>query len=294
MAVAPLAVRVPASTSNVGAGFDCLGIALQLYLTVRIIPGVRGTAYRGTLSTLAPEEDLIRARLVSTTGTDQFRLEVTSEIPISRGLGSSAAAMTAAVALEEARAGSGDDRDAIFREVTRCEGHPDNAAPAIYGGGRLVVAGRARPRAIPIAIHRDLGIALAVPDLELQTAAVRALLPEHYPRATAVAQAGRAGALVLGLERGDAELIGAGMDDQLAVPFRADLIPGYREAVAAAAATGAYGATISGGGSTLVAVGPRDSATSIAEAMVSALESASVSAKPLTPGIDEDGLVITR
>lgn len=291
-----ITVRVPASTSNVGAGFDCLGIALDLYLTVRLHPGAGPPRYSGTMSGLVPADDLISARLGPTGALQRFCLEVSSDIPIGRGLGSSAAAYAAAEAIRQVLADTPEDRRAIFLAVREAEGHPDNAAPAVYGGARLVVGDdqTAGADALLLTIHPGIGIALAVPDLVVETKAARARLPASYPRATAIAQASRAAALVHGLRDGDPAAVRAGMRDQLAVPYRSDLIPGYDQAVEAAASAGAWGATISGGGSTLLALAPHRRVQAVADAMVSALAAASVPATPLTPAIDQQGIVVVR
>jgi homoserine kinase len=126
------------------------------------------------------------------------------------------------------------------------EGPPDNAGPAVCGG--LVLAAH---RPTQLTLHRDLAVALVVPDHAISTKAARDLLPPAVPRDTAVAQAARSAALVLGLTWGDPDLIDFGMDDRLAVPHRRQLIKGYDAAVRAALDAGAYGVTISGAGSAL-------------------------------------------
>ena len=282
-----LGVRVPASTSNVGAGFDCLGIALDLYLTARLVPGPDAPVYGGTLSSLRATDDIMTPILGRTGLLDRHALHVTSDIPLSRGLGSSAAARAAATALAALGTGRSIARDAVFTTVAEAEGHPDNAAPSVYGGAQLVVGGT---QVVPVAVASGLGFALAVPEQPLETRTARDRLPESYSRGTAIRQAGRLGALVLGLERGDAELIRLGMEDELAVPFRRELIPGFDAAVRAALASGAHGATISGAGSALFAIAPAAECGAVAAAMAEALTAAGNRAVPSTPSIDHAGL----
>ncbi|MEB3323620.1 MAG: hypothetical protein VKI81_12420, partial [Synechococcaceae cyanobacterium] len=154
-----LAVRVPASTSNLGAGFDCLGLALDLWLDARLEDGTGPARYAGTLAGLDATDDLTFALLAERDALAGRRLVVQSDIPVGKGLGSSAAAIVAGLAL--ARLASGDplDRDAIFRGAAQEEGHPDNAGPAVFGG--LVLSAH---RPTQLTLHRDLAIALAIPD----------------------------------------------------------------------------------------------------------------------------------
>ncbi len=282
------AVRVPASTSNLGAGFDCLGLALDLWLEARLDPGDGPARYAGTVAALDPDDDLTARLLAERDVLTGYRLAVRSQIPIGKGLGSSAAAIVAGLALARLALGDPLDRDVIFRGAAQEEGHPDNAGPAVYGG--LVLAAHRPTR---LTLHRDLAVALAIPDAELATRAARDLLPTAVPRETAVAQAARSAALVLGLTWGDPDLIDFGMDDRLAVPHRRALIRGYDAAVRAAMDVGAYGVTISGAGSALVAVCANDDTTAVAEAMAEALTQADNPADPLVTRVPSEGLTLT-
>jgi homoserine kinase len=287
--VTPLAVRVPASTSNLGAGFDCLGLAIDLWLEARLEPGDGPPLYSGTLAGLDAESDLTHAMLRDLEALDGRRLSVHSDIPIGRGLGSSAAAIVAGIALARLALGDPFDRDAIFRGAAQEEGHPDNAGPAVYGG--LVLAAQ---RPTKLTLHRDLGIAIAIPEHVISTKAARDLLPATVPRETAVAQAARSAALVLGLTWGDPDLIDFGMDDRLAVPHRRNLIRGYDAAVRAALDAGAYGVTISGAGSALVAIAAQDDAGLVAAALAEALRTAGTPADPLRARVATEGLTTLR
>lgn len=283
-----ITVRVPASTSNLGAGFDCLGLALDIWLEATVVEGEGPPRYGGTLAGLRAEHDIVRTILGDAT-PPAAHLEVTSDIPVSRGLGSSAAAAVAGIALRELLGGRPPEPNAVYREAAAREGHPDNAAPAVYGG--LVLAA-SRPRRLPF--DERLGVALAVPERSVDTRAARAILPDELPRATAIAQASRAAALLLGLTQGDSELIAYGMDDRIAVPHRRQLIPGFDDAVIAGCAAGAYGVTLSGSGSTLVAVTPTERTGAAAAAMARALGAAGNPARPLSPAVVVEGLVVRR
>ena len=282
-----LVVQVPASTSNLGAGFDCLGLALDLWLEARLEPGAGPPRYTGTVAGLDAASDLTFGLLDEREALEGRRLVVHSDIPISKGLGSSAAAIVAGIALARIALGDPFDRDAIFRGAAQEEGHPDNAGPAVYGG--LVLAAH---RPTQLTLHPDLAVALVVPDHAISTKAARDLLPPAVPRDTAVAQAARSAALVLGLTWGDPDLIDFGMDDRVAVPHRRQLIRGYDAAVGAALDAGAYGVTISGAGSSLVAVCAKADVEGVAEAMAVGLARNGTAARPLSARVATTGLTV--
>lgn len=284
----PLAVRVPASTSNLGAGFDCVGLALDLWLEAHLIEGDGPAIYAGTLANLSPDRDLIARTIRSAGLPGRWRLEVRSEVPAGKGLGSSGAAVVAGLALADLARGTELNPDRLLERATAVEGHPDNVGPAIYGG--LFLASHRGGR---LTLSPALGLALAVPEASIDTHAARARLPRQVAREVAIAQASRAAALLLGLTQGRPELIACGMEDQLAVPHRKELIPGFDAAVAAGRAAGAYGVTISGAGPSLLAITPPKATAPVAAAMAEALTQAGNPANPLTPRVAESGLAVT-
>lgn len=285
----PFTVRVPASTSNLGAGFDCLGLALDLWLEARLISGAGAARYTGTISSIPPDDDFIHRMLATTEVFASFRLEVHSNIPVSRGLGSSAAARLAGLALTSLSEGRTPERDHLYAAALEAEGHPDNAGAAVYGG--LVLAAQTPTR---LAVHPDVGVALAVPASLSETEAARAILPATIPRQAAVEQAARAAALTTGLAEGNGDLIRYGMEDQIAVAYRKSNITGFDSAVEAGIAAGAYGVTISGAGSTLLALADRSMVTAVSQAMAEALADCGNSAEAMTPEIATDGLTIVE
>jgi homoserine kinase len=182
---------------------------------------------------------------------------------------------------------SGIDRDAVYGQAVALEGHPDNAGAATFGGFVL-----AAPRPARLVFHRHLRVALAVPSTPIDTRAARAILPESLPRVKTIRQASRAAALVLGLMNAEGDLIGYGMDDQIAVPLRKQLIPGFDAAVASGIEAGAYGVTISGSGSALIAVTPDERQAEVAEAMARTLTAAHNPAEAVTPEVTERGVAL--
>ncbi len=286
-------VRVPATSSNLGAGFDCVGIAVDRWLTATVsldAPG-EGLVVRraGRLAglTLPPEEDLLaqgfRAACAATgkTVTGRVTIDAVSEIPVGCGLGSSAAALVAGALLADAALGLGLSRGRIVEIAARIEGHPDNVAAAVYGGAVLSVPTAAGVRTAALAVAPELAFLIAVPPFPSDTRAARAALPRALPHADAVLAAGRAAALVQGLATGDGDLLAAGLDDVLHVPYRRARIPGYDAVVAAARAAGAYGATLSGAGSAILAIAPRERAGAVGTALLAAWRGAGVEAELL-------------
>lgn len=289
MTIRRASARVPASTSNLGGGFDCVGMAVDRWLTasVTIDPEAHGVtmARSGALASLhcAPTDDLVyegfaaacRKRDVAV--PPELAFVVASEIPVARGLGSSAAALVAGAALADVALQLHLGRDGVATLVSQIEGHPDNAAPAVFGGAMLGVA---RDDATPtqpctyafssLPVHVSLAFIFAVPPLEVTTASARAVLPERVSFGDAVNAVQRSAALVHGLATGDADLLSRALDDVLHVPYRQGLIPGYAAVVAAARSAGAFGGTLSGSGSAMLAIGRPTDAPAIASAMQAA------------------------
>ncbi|MGH7720535.1 MAG: homoserine kinase [Gemmatimonadaceae bacterium] len=276
-------VRVPASTTNLGAGFDCVGMAIDRWLTASVTLGgatdARVSLERGgTLSSLAhaAEDDLLYRGFAAACATRKrpvprgLQLSVTSDIPVARGLGSSAAALVAGARLADAVLGLALSREELATLCARIEGHADNVAAATFGGAVLVVP--QQDSGLPyvytlLDVHPSVGFAFAVPEFEITTAAARAVLPDVMSHADAVQAAGKSAALVRGLAVAHPRLLEIALDDVLHVPHRRGLVTGYDDVVEAARGAGAYGATLSGSGSTLVAIGPRDAMARVADAM---------------------------
>jgi homoserine kinase len=275
IATRPAGVRVPCSTSNLGAGFDAIGLALDRYLTAGFEPGGGGLIVRrtGTLAGLQErdQDDLLVAAfsaVMAQAAVDVCGvLEVHSEIPVARGLGSSAAALVAGHELARAVLGLEMAAEEAFQVAARCEGHGDNAAPCALGGLQGVTPDPSGTRAVRLELSPDIGFAYAAPTSGVSTKVARAGFPRHVEHATAVAALSRLVALIRGLALGDAGLIHAGFQDELHVPYRLPLIPGAYNAVAAGYEAGAWAVTISGAGSGLLAACAPGIAGDVAQAM---------------------------
>ncbi|MDF1503715.1 homoserine kinase [Roseisolibacter sp. H3M3-2] len=275
-------VRVPCSTSNIGAGFDCVGMALDRWLVAeaRLDAGA-GAEPRlvrlGALAVLgdAPAGDDLLVRGFALACADAgramppgLRPEDTSEIPVARGLGSSAAALVARALLDDALLGLGLGAARVAELGATEEGHPDNVAPMLFGGAVLgLPAGDGRWTFAPLPLHADVAAVVAIPEFHTSTKAMRGALPRELPGGTAVRAGDRSPALVRGRTTGDRALQAHALDYLLHVPFRRALIPGYDAVVAAATAAGAWGATLSGAGSSLIALAPRGRAPAVADAV---------------------------
>jgi homoserine kinase len=286
-------VMVPCSTSNLGAGFDCVGLALNRHLDAWFEPGDEmSVMHRGTLTDVEGED--ICATILLEHGL-RGALVLDSNIPVGKGLGSSAAATVAALAIISAHKGEEFDYDAVLQSATALEGHPDNAAPSILGGLVAVVGDGVRLRALTMFLSDTIGFVFAAPQAIVSTKAARRALPEQVPHVTAARAVARSVALIEGLAEADPELLKIGFSDELHVPYRLGMIPGGKHAIDAAVGAGAWAATISGSGSGLIAVCERGREEAVRGAMSHALEAATAQS-PIAFVLEPDygGVQITR
>jgi homoserine kinase len=278
----PVQVEAPASTANLGPGFDSLALALDLYLRVTVTPLDHGAEQLVVEGEGADEIGLDagnRFLIGLEHGLQEFgleppvmRIEMTNEIPLARGLGSSAAASVAGLLAAEAMAGASLGLERIHALATEIDGHPDNVAAALYGG--FVVVGRddqGVPRSTRFDPPLSLHAALFVPAVPLRTAEMRAALPGHVTHADAAHNIGRAALVVAALTADRPELLSAMNDDRLHERYRAEHFPQLPKLEAAAGAAGARGAALSGAGSTVIALcDDADVADRVAAAMAEA------------------------
>lgn len=266
-------IRIPCSTSNLGSGYDTIGLALNRYLDVTFEPDASGALVLERAGSLAGEvgSDLVASTFETQLARVGIRpsgtLRLDSSIPIARGLGSSAAAVLAGFDLARAvRREPRADREA-FEMALAHEGHGDNAAPCLYGGLRAVAPTADGAAVMRLPLSEKVGFAYAAPAARLTTEAARKALPGTVPHRTAATALGRLAALIRGLAEGDPELIRIGTRDDLHVPHRLPMIPNAAAAMVAASDAGAWAVTISGAGSGLLAMCRPDKAAEVAEAM---------------------------
>lgn len=272
----PARVRVPCSTSNLGSGYDTIGLALDRYLDASFEPNDGGglvVRRSGTLARLDAEDapDLVaetfRRELAKVGIIPSGVLELKSEIPVARGLGGSAAAVLAGYDLARATRGEKRDDDAAFAAALRHEGHGDNAAPCLFGGLRAVAHTPDGPIVIELELSEAVGFAYAAPAAGISTREAREILPAQVSHKIAARSLGRIVALARGLAEGHPELIRIGVKDDLHVPHRLPLIPGVMAAMSAATDAGAWAVTVSGAGSGLIAMCDPEHAARVAAAM---------------------------
>ncbi len=249
-------LRVPASSANLGPGFDALGLALGVYLECRFRRGERlDIRVSGRQADCIPttEENLIwqTAQAVAADVGERLPpvdLDIRNDIPIGKGLGSSAAALTAGVVIADHLLGLHWKRDRILDEAARIEGHPDNVAACVLGS---IVASAIDEDGAARAVRLDLpprfGIAVVVPDFELPTSKARSVLPDCYSRQDAVFNVQRAALLIAALATGTASAFPTAVEDRFHQSYRAPLIPGLAEIVNLRA-PGLLGCALSGAG----------------------------------------------
>jgi homoserine kinase len=237
-------VRVPASSANLGPGFDVMGAALDLHMEVEVKETGR-FAVHTDLKIARDRRNLIVRGFAALHPPDDFEFTIRSDIPLSGGLGTSAAAIVSGLVAAD----SIFELDAdLLAEATRLEGHPDNVAAALLGGFVLCSDGHAERFDPPAGLE----CLLVVPGQAVRTARAREALPSRIPVQDAVFNIAHASLLVLGLARADLSLVARGLGDRIHQPRRAHLYPRSWELVQSAKSLGALGATISGAGPTVL------------------------------------------
>ncbi|HLN01314.1 MAG TPA: homoserine kinase [Bryobacteraceae bacterium] len=253
-------LRVPASSANLGPGFDALGLALGVYLECRFRPSatlsiqVEGRD-AGTISTgednLIWQTALAVARDVHMT-MPPIELRIINDIPIGKGLGSSAAALTAGVVIADKLLDLRWKPLRILDEAARLEGHPDNVAACVLGSivASAIDSGGVA-RAVRLNMPNQFGVGVVVPDFMLPTSHARAVLPDCYPRAEAIFNVQRAALLIAALATGTASAFPAALEDKFHQPYRAPLVPGLEE-ILKLRAPGLLGCALSGAGPSIL------------------------------------------
>jgi homoserine kinase len=259
---------VPATSANLGPGFDCLGLALDLWSRVTVsLDG--GHDAGDPMAAMALTAARVFFERLGEGSHPRLSARYEGDIPIARGLGASAVARVGGLLAANALAGDRLDRDGLLALATELEGHADNAAPAIFGGLQVSVVEDGRILHTGVALPRGLSAVLFVPQLRMPTKESRRLLPDSLSRADAVHNISRAALLVAAMARGRFDLLDAATQDKLHQPARSQLFPAMFDIFAAAKEAGAHCAYLSGGGSTLCALATTNQ-QAIADAMLEA------------------------
>ena len=292
-------IKVPATSANLGPGFDSLGLALDLWnetvvtLAIEFSVRVKG---EGEEKLATGEKNLIvRAaqRLAECAGRSlpTFHADCVNQIPLSSGLGSSAAATLTGLLAGNALLGNPFLREEILTIASEMEGHPDNVAPALMGG--LVVSTVENDKVIArqIPIVTAAAVTIVLPDFHLPTKEARAALPEKVSLKDAVHNISRAVLVTEAFRNGDMDLLGKAMTDTLHQPYRLPLIPGALSAMEAAKEAGADAVALSGAGPSLIAFSSKAEA-GIGESMKRAFEAAGLAARIFNLGVSGRGTEI--
>jgi homoserine kinase len=260
-------VTVPATTANLGPGFDCVGVALSLHNQFRFtaqgsdsplvqfqVKGTEADRVQQDESNLVYQAFRhLYAHLGQT--PPPVAIEIQLAVPLARGLGSSATAIVGGLLGANLLAGSPLSTQELMELAIALEGHPDNVVPALVGGCQLSVRNAEQQwLAVPLTWHEAIVPIIAIPNFELSTAEARQVLPGAYSRADAIFNTAHLGLLIRALETGRGDWLQAALDDRIHQPYRKTLIPGYETVYAAAMSVGAYGLVISGAGPTLLAL----------------------------------------
>ena len=288
-------IKVPATSANLGPGFDALGLALDLWNETTISLAKEFAAHitgEGAGRLASGKNNLIvRAaqRLAEHAGKSlpPFRAECVNQIPLSSGMGSSSAAIITGLMAGNALLENPCSREEILNLACDMEGHPDNVAPAMLGG--LVVSTMERGEVIArrIPITKEIHITIALPDFYLPTKQARAALPKKVSMKNAIHNISRTALVVEALRVGDLHLLGKVMTDKLHQPYRLKLIPGAAQAMNAAKEAGASAVALSGAGPSVIAFSTGEAG--VGESMKRAYEAAGVEARIFRLGVAERG-----
>lgn len=302
-------VVVPATTANLGPGFDCLGAALSLYnrFQFSLLPigekalvieasGLEAELVARDKSNLAYRAFAYFYQQIGQV-PPPIHLAIALEIPLARGLGSSATAIVGGLLGANELAGSPVSLDEVMEMAIALEGHPDNVVPALIGGCRLSASGSPSGKESGWTIcevpwHSDIVPIVAIPNFELSTAEARRVLPQSYSRADAIFNMAHLGLLLRGLETGRADWLSTALQDRIHQPYRQQLIRGYEAVQRGAIAAGAYGMVISGAGPTLLAIAPVSRATDVEREMAIAWAEQGVDVQTQVLQLDTAGAVV--
>lgn len=293
-----ITVSVPATSGNVGAGFDCFGIALDIHnrFTFRRADNLQITASGVGSSHLVKSKDnlvyqsWLRCWQVIGQNPPEIHLHIDMQIPPARGLGSSATAICAGISAANFWAGNPLTKAELIPIASAIEGHPDNVTPALVGGAQLI----ADRVVCPIQWHESLGVVVAVPEFQLSTAKARQVLPSEVSRNDAIFNSARLALLTQALMTGDPDWLREALHDRLHQPYRTPLIPAMADIQQRAIEAGAYGVVISGAGPSLLAIVPPDQAQTIGAVMSGVWRSIDIPSQYLVLAIDPHGTVITQ
>ena len=288
-------VRVPATTANLGPGFDSVGCAFALYNTLSFQLKDSGVTFSGCDEKYANEENLayksfrdVFTYLGKTVSGCHITFD-SIDVPVSRGLGSSAALIVAGATAANFLLGNPLNKQEILTICNNIEGHPDNLSPAIYGGLTASLVAEAIPYSVHYNIHSDLKFVALIPDFELSTKLARSVLPKEIPFKDAVFNSSHLAVLLKALEEGNEVLISVDLNDRLHQPYRKNLIKGYEIAEKTAKSLGCISFFISGAGPTCLCITKSDT---FKDELEKALRNENINWQVLSLSIDTLGATV--
>lgn len=297
-----ISLKIPATTANIGPGFDCLGAALTLYneftfsLTDQEKTTFQVVGAESSKISLSDDNLLYQSflRLYQHVGKTPPPVEITIKVgvPLARGLGSSATAIIGGLLGANHFLENSCSESELLNLAIAIEGHPDNVVPAFLGNCILSVKTEDRWQFVPINCHSDLAFILAIPDFELSTEKARAVLPTQLSYQSAIYNMSHLALLIKALETGNQEWLSIALNDQLHQPYRKSLIQDYDLIEEAALNAGAYGMVISGAGPTLLSLTDHSRSDQVCLAMQQAWQTNGVNAKVQSIELDLIGTTI--
>ncbi|MDJ0842932.1 homoserine kinase [Crocosphaera sp.] len=294
-------VTVPATTANIGPGFDCIGAALSLYNQFQFTeqPEAETDLSITVTGTEAHRVSRDRHNLLYQAFTQLYHhldktppkiaVDIKLGVPLARGLGSSATAIIGGLVGANALGGEPLSTTEIIKLAIALEGHPDNVVPALLGNCQLSVGEPRNWEICQLPWHSDIIPVVAIPNFELSTEEARAVLPKSLPREDAIYNIARMGLLIRALETGNGQWLRKAMADKLHQPYRQGLIEGYEFVQECALKAGAYGMVISGAGPTLLALTSADKIQAVETAMKNAWSQLEIVAEVRSLSIDTQG-----
>ena len=292
-----IVVKIPATSANLGPGFDCLAIALTLYNTVTLIPD---TYFRLDISGegeqwLPRDRNNLVARTVDKffarigRGTPEFALQLNNRIPMTGGIGSSSAALIGALLAANAMAGSPLNQSELLEVACEEEGHPDNVSAALVGGFIVAVMDQDRPVVVSVPVPEHLRIVTLIPGFSISTSKARDILRPRVSRRDAVFNLSRCALFVTAMQQGRLEFLRVATQDRLHQPQRQQLFPAMPDILQAALDAGAVGSFLSGAGSALVALTIADDQDQVSAAMSRAANELGVGHRIMTLDVAHEG-----
>ncbi|MEH2179710.1 homoserine kinase [Nostoc sp.] len=297
--VSGVTVTVPATTANLGPGFDCIGAALKLYNEFKFTRLEEGGLTIDITGTEAQQVQTDESNLLYQAFVKFYqhieqtpptvKIEIKLGVPLARGLGSSATAIVGGLVAANQLEGATLSQSQVMELAIAMEGHPDNVVPALLGGCRLAATSGAGWEICDVPWHKDVVPVVAIPNFELSTSKARGVLPTDVSRADAIFNMAHLGLLLRGLEINNGQWLKTALQDRLHQPYRKALIPGYDALNIAAVSAGAYGMVISGAGPTLLALVDKLHSKAVEAAMLAAWQEEGITAEVRSLSLDTQG-----